>query len=164
MYTWINNYQSIYHDIQKTKTIVYIILSLLVIISCFSIASISLMTISKKTRDIAILRSMGANNLMIQLIFLCYGLRSIFIGTFIGLSLSVIIISHYKKIMFFLEKQFKGNILLDNIYYNHFFLLQINLLDVINIFISTIIIGIITNWYPAYYASKINPSNILKEY
>lgn len=54
--------------------------------------------------------------------------------------------------------------LLDNIYYNNFFMLKINFLDVIIIFISTMIIGMITNWYPAYYASKIDPSKILKEY
>ncbi|WP_254056351.1 FtsX-like permease family protein [Buchnera aphidicola] len=164
VYTWINNYQSIYHDIRKIKTIVYIILSLLVIISCFSVASISLMTISKKIQDIAILRSMGASKSTIQLIFLCYGLRSIFIGMLIGLLLGITVILNSKKIMLFLEKNFPENILLNNIYYNHFLLLEINLLDIIIIFSSIIIIGISTNWYPAYYASKINPSKILKKY
>jgi len=164
LYTWINDYKYVFHDIKIIKAIVYLALILLVVISCFSIASISLMTISKKTQDIAILRSMGANNFLIQLVFLYYGLRSIIIGNLIGLSTGIVIILNSKKIMFFLEKYFKKNILLDNVYYNNFFLLRINLLDVIIIFISTIIIGVITNCYPAYYAGKINPSTILKEH
>lgn len=164
VYTWINNYKNIYHNIKKIKVIVYLGLLLLVIISCFSIASISLMTISKKTRDIAILRSMGANNFLIQMIFLYYGLRSIIIGNLIGLFIGIVTILNCKRIIIFLEKNYKNNIFLDNIYCNIFFLLKIHSLDIIIIFISTIIIGIITNFYPAYFASKINPSEILKEY
>ncbi|QCI22744.1 FtsX-like permease family protein [Buchnera aphidicola] len=163
-YTWIDSYKYIYHDIKKIKTILYLGLFFLVIISCFSISSISLMTISKKTREIAILRSMGANNFLIQLIFLYYGLRSIIIGNLIGLFIGIVTILNSKKIIFFLEKKFTYNILIDNIYYNNFFLLKINISDVIIIFTSTIIIGIMTNYYPAYYASKINPSKILKQY
>ncbi|AEO08649.1 membrane component of lipoprotein export ABC transporter [Buchnera aphidicola str. Ak (Acyrthosiphon kondoi)] len=163
-YTWTNSYKYIYHDIKKIKVIVYLSISLLVIISCFSIASISLMTISKKTQEIAILRSIGANNILIQLIFLYYGLRTIIVGNLIGLFLGIITILNSKRIMLFLEKKFQDNMLLDNFYYHCFFLLKINLSDVIIIFISTTIIGIITNWYPVRYASKINPSKILREY
>jgi len=164
VYTWINSYKYIYHNIKKIKIMVYLGLLLLVIISCFSIISISLITISKKTREIAILRSMGADDLIIQMTFLYYGLRSIIMGNLIGLLISVVTILNFEKIIIFLEKNFKNNILLDNIYCKSFFLLKINPLDIIVIFISIIIIGIITNVYPAYYASKINPSDVLKEY
>lgn len=164
LYTWINDYIYIYHDINTIKAIIYLSLSCLIIMSCFSVTSISLMTISKKTQEIAILRSMGANNFLIQMIFLYYGMRSIIISTLIGLSLGVITILNFKKIIFFLDKFFKNSILLDNIYYKNFFLLELNLLDIFIIIISTSIIGIIINWYPAYYASNLNPSEILKEY
>ncbi|WP_367677743.1 FtsX-like permease family protein [Buchnera aphidicola] len=163
-YSWIDSYHYIYNDIKKMKAIIYFILLLLVIISSFSITSLSIMTISKKTQEIAILRTIGANNCLIQIIFLYYGLRSVMIGTFLGLITGIIIVLNFKGIVFFLDKSFKDNILLDNIYYHHFLLLKINISDVITILISTIIIGIIANWYPAYYASKINPSKILKEY
>jgi len=164
LYTWINDYKYIYHDINTVKAIIYLSLLFLIIMSCFSITSISLMTISKKTQEIAILRSMGANNFLIQTIFLYYGMRSIIISALIGLFLGVMTILNFKKIVFFLDKFFKNNILLDNIYYKNFFLLELNLLDVFIIFISTLIMGIIINWYPAYYASNLNPSEILKEY
>ncbi|AHG60367.1 FtsX-like permease family protein [Buchnera aphidicola] len=164
IYTWINGYKYIYNDIKIMKATLYLILSLLVILSSFSIASISIMTISKKTKEIAILRSIGANNFLIQIIFLYYGLRSIIISTFFGLLLGIIIVLNFKSIVFFLDKYFKDNILLNNIYYNNFLFLKLNISDVIIVFISIIIIGILANWYPAYYASRINPSKILKEY
>ncbi|WP_236854777.1 FtsX-like permease family protein [Buchnera aphidicola] len=164
LYTWINDYKYIYHDINVMKAIIYLFLLLLIIISCFSITSISLMTISKKTQEIAILRSMGANNFLIQIIFLYYGIRSIIISSMIGIFLSLISILNFKNIIFFLEYFFKKSILLDNIYYKNFFLLELNLFDVSVVFINILIIGIITNWYPAYYASRLNPSEILKEY
>ncbi|WP_253254791.1 FtsX-like permease family protein [Buchnera aphidicola] len=164
LYTWINDYKYIYHEINMIKAIIYLSLLFLIIISCFSITSISLMTISKKTKDIAILRSIGANDFLIQKIFLYYGMRSIIISTIMGLSLGIITILNFKKIIFCLNTCFKDNILLDNIYYKNFFLLELKLLDVLIIFIGTLIIGMITNWYPAYYASHLNPSETLKEY
>ncbi|CAL4322694.1 Lipoprotein-releasing system transmembrane protein LolE [Buchnera aphidicola (Protaphis terricola)] len=164
LYTWINSYKYIYDDINKTKIIIYITLFLLIIISCFSIISISLLSISKKTKDIAILRSIGANNFLIQLIFLYYGMRFIFVSSFIGIITGTLTVLNYKKITFFLEKFFHHSLLLNNIYYQNFLLLKINISDLINIFIITIIIAILTNWYPAYYASKIDPNKILKKF
>ncbi|QCI17116.1 FtsX-like permease family protein [Buchnera aphidicola (Aphis helianthi)] len=164
LYTWINNYKYIYDDIKKIKIIIFTTLFLIIIISCFSVISISLLSISKRVKDIAILRSIGANNILIQLVFLYYGFRLVFIGNIIGLIAGFITVLNYKQIMFFLEKYFNNNLLLNNIYYHHFLLLQLNLSDIIIIFLSTIIIGLITNWYPSYYASKINPSKILKKF
>ncbi len=164
LYTWIKDYKYIYDDIKKIKMIIYVLLFLLIIISTFGVISISLLSISKKIKDISILRSIGANNMLIQLIFLYYGFRSIFIGSLIGLISGIITVLNSEKIMFFLEKNFSNNLLVNNIYYHNFLLLQLNLSDIIIIFISTIIIGIITNWYPAYYASKIDPSKMLKKF
>ncbi|ALD15246.1 membrane protein [Buchnera aphidicola (Aphis glycines)] len=164
LYTWINNYQYIYNDINKIKTIIYITLLMLIIISSFSIISVSLLSISKKIKDISILRSIGANNILIQLIFLYYGFRFILIGNVIGLFFGVITILNFKNIMCFLEKHFNNNLLLNNIYYHNFLLLDLNLSDIIIIFISTIVIGILSNLYPAYYASKIDPNKILKKF
>ncbi|WP_261979667.1 FtsX-like permease family protein [Buchnera aphidicola] len=163
-YSWINSYKYIYDDIKKMKVMIYFILFLLTIISSFSITSISIMTISKKTQEIAILRTMGATKFLIQIIFVYYGLRSVIVGAFIGLITGIITVLNFENIVFLLNKYFKDNILLDNIYYHHFLILKLNISDIIIIFTTTIIIGIIANWYPAYYASKINPSKILKEY
>lgn len=164
LYTWIGSYKNIYHNIKKIKSIIYITLILLIIISCFSIISISLISIAKKTKEIAILRSIGADKFLIQRIFLFYGIRSIIIGNIIGLSAGIILIMNFNKVVSFLEKHFKNNLLLNNIYFKNFLLLEINILDIIIIFISTLIIGIVMNYYPAYYASRIEPSKILKQY
>ncbi|QCI18273.1 FtsX-like permease family protein [Buchnera aphidicola (Aphis nasturtii)] len=164
LYTWINNYKYIYNDIKKIKIIIYITLFMLIIISSFSVISISLLSISKKIKDISILRSMGANNILIQLIFLYYGFRFVLVGNLIGLLSGIVIILNCKKIMFFLEKYFNNSLLLNNVYYHNFLLLNLHLSDIIIIFISTIVIGIISNWYPAYYAAKIDPSKVLKKF
>ncbi|QCI24368.1 FtsX-like permease family protein [Buchnera aphidicola (Muscaphis stroyani)] len=164
IYTWMNSYKNIYHDINMIKKIVYISVFLIVIISCFSISSFSLMSISKKTREIAILRSIGANNLLIRLIFLYHGLRLIIIGNLIGISTSTVIILNFVKIKDFLVINLNYKIFLDNSYFINFFLLKINYIDVIQTFALTLIIGILTNLYPLYSASNINPIEILKEY
>lgn len=164
LYTWIDNYKSIVRDINSIKGIIYLSLLLLIIISSLTVISISLMTISERTQEIAILRSMGANNKLIQTIFFYYGIRSIIISSIIGLCTGTAIILNFEKIIFYLNKFYKYNILLDNIYYKHYFLLKFNMFDFIIIFFTTIVIGIITNLYPAYYASKIHPSKILKEH
>lgn len=163
-YTWINNYKYIYHNIKTIKAIIYVTLFFIVTISFFSVISITLRLISKKTKDIAILRSIGASNMLIQLIFFFYGMRFIFIGNLIGLIIGIVTVLNFKKIMFFLDKNFQDTWLLRNIYFKNFLLLKLELSDLFIIFIGTLIIGAVTNWYPSYCALKIRPNKILKEY
>jgi lipoprotein-releasing system permease protein len=161
-YNWIQVYKNIYQNIKTIKMIIYFTLLLLIIISCFSIVSILITTIFRKTKEIAILRSIGASNFLIQTIFLYHGLSYIIFGNVIGILISTITILNYSKIMFILKTYFKNNILFDSVYYYNFISLKLDFLDIVFIFISTVIIGIIVNWYPAYYASKIHPNKILK--
>lgn len=163
-YTWINNYKYIYHNIKTIKAIIYVTLFFIVTISFFSVISITLRLISKKTKDIAILRSIGASNILIQLIFFFYGMRFIFVGNLIGLIIGIVTVLNFKKIIFFLDKNFQDTWLLKNIYFKNFLLLKLESSDLFIIFIGTLIIGAVTNWYPSYCALKIRPNKILKEY
>ncbi|WP_422667219.1 FtsX-like permease family protein [Buchnera aphidicola] len=163
-YTWINTYKHLYNDIQSMKTIVYLSISIIIIISCFNITAISFISILQKTKEIAILKSMGASNRLIQLIFLYYGLRFIIISTLLGLLIGIITILNFNDITYYLEKIFRQNIILHNLYHAHFLLLKLHTFDIIMILVITVFIGIITNLYPSYYATTINPSKILKEY
>ncbi|CAL4322014.1 FtsX-like permease family protein [Buchnera aphidicola] len=163
IYTWMKTYKDFYHDIQKIKITIYCAISIVIIISCLSTVSISFISILKKTKEIAILRSMGANNSLIQLIFLCYGLRFVVSGIFFGLLIGIITILNFENIIFFLKIFFKNTIFLNDLHLTDYLLLKLHVLDVITILIVTIIIGILTNIYPSYYATTINPSKVLKE-
>ncbi|XBC38472.1 MAG: FtsX-like permease family protein [Buchnera aphidicola (Melaphis rhois)] len=162
--TWIAEYGFIYRDIKLIKTIIYSTMILIIIISCFSIASITLLEVSKKVNSIAILKTLGLDNYIIRIIFLIHGIKSIFKVGMSSLLFSIILLLNFKRLIHYIEKYLDRKILSENIYFIDFIPISVSCVDIISIFCILFLIGCITSYYPAYYASKINPIEILKKY
>ncbi|MEN2840243.1 Lipoprotein-releasing system transmembrane protein LolE [Mannheimia haemolytica] len=71
--TWIDKFGYMYNDIQLIRTVMYIAMVLVIGVACFNIISTLIMAVKDKQGDIAILRTLGANNGFIRRIFLWYG-------------------------------------------------------------------------------------------
>lgn len=85
--------ETLYQVMRLESWAVYFILSLILILAVFNIAGFLIMLLLDKKKDIFILKSMGADRSMIQNIFIYEGLTISFLGCFIGLILSIVIIS-----------------------------------------------------------------------
>ena len=72
--TWVNKFGYMYNDIQLVRTVMYIAMVLVIGVACFNIISTLVMAVKDKQGDIAIMRTLGANNGFIKWIFLRYGL------------------------------------------------------------------------------------------
>lgn len=81
---WSEKYGYMYQDIQLVRMLMYIAMVLMIAVSCFNIVSTLIMAVKDKQNDIAILRTLGANDLFIKRVFLSYGLQCGIKGCLIG--------------------------------------------------------------------------------
>jgi lipoprotein-releasing system permease protein len=88
---WIAMNYSLFSALKLEKIAMFVILTLIILVAAFGIASTLFMMVMKKTKEIAILKSMGATRQSIMQIFVMDGLLIGFIGTALGLVLGVIL-------------------------------------------------------------------------
>lgn len=161
--SWINTYGYMYNDIQMIRTIMYLAMILVIFVACFNIVSTLIITVKNKSNDIAILRTMGAENNLIYTIFIIYGLLTGLIGCIIGILLGIITSLKLTVIIKEIEKCIGYKFLSSNIYFIDFLPSKIHILDIIIVFIITLIFSLLASIYPANSACKIHPSYILNK-
>ena len=82
--SWIDLNKNLLSALKLEKTVMFIILSLIVLVACFNICSSLIMIVKDKTRDIGVLKSLGVNRLGIMTIFTLDGFLIGLIGTTVG--------------------------------------------------------------------------------
>ena len=151
---WIQMNHNLFSALKLEKKAMFIILTLIVLVAAFNIASTLIMMVMGKTRDIAILKAMGASNKSIKKIFIFKGLvigsTGAALGTFFGF-LGCFILKHYK----FIE-------LPGDVYYFTTLPVQLKILDVLIIVCSTMLICFLAAIYPATHASRLDPVEAIR--
>ncbi|MDP8184754.1 lipoprotein-releasing ABC transporter permease subunit LolE [Phocoenobacter skyensis] len=159
--TWIDKFGYMYNDIHLIRTIMYIAMVLVIGVACFNIISTLVMTVKDKQGDIAIQRTLGANNRFIQQIFLWYGLISGMKGAVAGIILGCIVSLNLTSIIKGIESLVGIHFLSDGIYFINFLPSELHLLDIVWVLLATIILSLIASLYPAIRASKLQPAKVL---
>ena len=95
--TWFDLHRELYTVMQLERWAAYIILSLIIAVASFNLLGSLTMTVIEKTRDIGILKSMGATNLAVRRIFLYQGLLVGVVGTVAGIALGVLVVILQQK-------------------------------------------------------------------
>ncbi|MFH1190380.1 MAG: ABC transporter permease [Candidatus Omnitrophota bacterium] len=152
--TWEDMNKNLLVALKLEKTVMFIILTLIVTVACFNIASTLIMTVLEKTKDIGILKAIGATNLNVMAIFALQGGLIGIIGTALGTGLGTGIC--------YLLKTYKFITLPKEIYYIDKLPIKIAEGDIQLIVISSILISFVATLYPAYKASKLQPVEALR--
>lgn len=152
--TWIDSNRNLLEALKLEKTVMFIILTLIVTVACFNIASTLIMTVLEKTKDIGILKAIGASNLDIMSIFAMQGLVIGALGTSLGSALGIL--------MCWCLKTYKFITLPKDIYYIDRLPVKLEMPDIAVIVISSIIISFVATIYPAYKASRLDPVESLR--
>ncbi|MGX2956714.1 lipoprotein-releasing ABC transporter permease subunit LolE [Ursidibacter arcticus] len=161
LHTWIDKFGYMYNDIQLIRTVMYIAMVLVIGVACFNIISTLVMAVKDKQGDIAIQRTLGANNRFIQQIFLWYGLISGMKGALFGVILGVIVALNLTAIIKGIETLIGTKLLSDGIYFIDFLPSEIHWLDIVWVLLATIILSLLASLYPAIRASKLEPAKVL---
>ena len=162
IYTWADMNSSLFSALKVERNVMFIILSLIIIVAAFNIISGLTILVKNKTRDIAILKSIGVQNNSITKIFFMVGF---FIGTsatFFGIFLGVIFSIYIENIRFFLSSIFNISLFPEEIYFLSKMPSEINVNSIFIIAICSILVTIIVSIYPARQAAKQDPIKSLK--
>ena len=152
---WMQLNQAIFQAMKKERLAMFIILILTIVVAAVGIASTLIMLVMGKTRDIAILKAMGATDKSIRKSFVFSGMIIGLIGAGLGLGSGLLlctILKHYDVThltggVFYLMKTVP---------------VKLEILDIISILSATLVICYLVTLYPARQAAKTNPMDSIR--
>ncbi|KAB0671104.1 lipoprotein-releasing ABC transporter permease subunit [Oryzomonas sagensis] len=159
---WMQMNRNILFALKTEKMVMFIILTLIVLVAAFGIASTLFMVVMEKTRDIAILKSMGATGLSIMKIFVLEGLIIGVIGTILGVASGLLIALNLEPIITVVEKVTGLNFFSKDVYYLDHFPSMVVPSDVVLISVTAVLISFIATLYPSWQASRMLPAEALR--
>jgi lipoprotein-releasing system permease protein len=159
---WKHSDSSIFHAVVVEKNVMTLILSIIILVAMFSIVSGLTMLTSSKTRDIAILRTLGITQSSIMKIFFYMGASIGIFGTVTGISLGLLVSLNIERIKRFLESLSGSSLFNEEIYFLSQIPSKIDWYEVTYTAVFTLILSFIAALYPARRASKLDPAEALR--
>ena len=151
---WMQMNRNLFSALKLEKTVMFIILALIILVAAFNIASSLIMMVMEKTKDIAILKAMGATDGSIRKIFVFEGLLIGALGTFLGVVIGFVMCALLEKYKFI---ELPGDV-----YYLTTLPVKLDLMDVVVIAASALVICFLATLYPARQASKLDPVEAIR--
>jgi len=159
---WTRQHANLFAAIQMEKRVMFVILTLIIAVAAFNIVSTLVMGVTEKKTDIAILRTLGATQKSILLIFIAQGSIIGIVGTFFGIISGVLISTNIDIIIPFIENIFDVHFLSKDVYYISEVPSKLLISDIYAIGLMGLILSFIATIYPSYKASKVDPATALK--
>ncbi len=162
VYTWADLNESLFSALKVERNVMFIILSLIIIVAAFNIISGLTILVKNKTREIAILKSIGVQNKSIIKIFFMVGFLIGSIATLFGMIIGTLFSYYIENIREFLSDVFNISLFPEEIYFLSKMPSEINIQSIFLIAICSLTITSIVSIYPAIKASKLDPIKGLK--
>ncbi len=162
IYSWADMNRSLFSALKVERNVMFIILSLIIIVAAFNIISGLTILVRNKTREIAILKSIGVLNKSIIKIFFFIGLIIGTSATFFGIILGITFSKYVENLRQFLSSVFNISLFPEEIYFLSTMPSEINPISILVISLSSIFITIIVSIFPAMKAAKLDPVQGLK--
>jgi len=162
IYTWSDLNKSFFSALKVERNVMFIILTLIVIVAAFNIISGLTILIKNKTKEIAILKTLGLSNSSIQKSFFLTGFSIGFFATISGIILGIIFSYNIEKLRLILSSVFNLEIFPPDIYFLETLPSEISLSSIMIIFILSLIVSAIASYLPAMTISKMKTFRALK--
>ena len=159
---WMRMNKNLFSALRLEKIVMFIILILIILVAAFNIVSTLFMVVMEKTKEIAILKSMGASRASIMKIFSFQGLIIGLLGTLIGCVGGFTIVPNLNEIVGFIENIFGISAFPSDVYYLDKLPSEIQYMDSLLIVVFSIAICFVASLYPAWRASRIDPVDGLR--
>ncbi len=162
IYSWSDLNKSLFSALKVERNVMFIILSLIVVVAAFNIISGLTILIKNKTKEIAILKTLGLSNKSIKKSFFLTGLTIGFLATISGIILGILVSINIEKFRLFLLSVFNFEIFPSDIYFLDKLPSEINVNSIFIIFIISLFISAIASYLPAMRISKMRTFRALR--
>ncbi|MFZ5562521.1 MAG: lipoprotein-releasing ABC transporter permease subunit [Thermodesulfobacteriota bacterium] len=151
---WMSMNRNLFSALKLEKTVMFIILTLIILVAAFNIASSLIMIVMNKKREIGILKAMGATRKSIKRIFVVEGMIIGGAGTLLGVCFGVVACLLLKRYQFI--------DLPDDVYYITTLPVQLDWTDGLLIALAALAICYLATLYPASQASRVDPVEAIR--
>ena len=162
IYTWSDLNKTLFSALKVERNVMFIILSLIVVVAAFNIISGLIILIKNKTKEIAILKTLGLSNRSIKKTFFLTGLTIGFFASICGVLLGILISLNIEKLRVLLSTVFNLEIFPSDIYFLDKLPSEINFNLTLVIFLISLIISAIASYLPATRISKMSTFRALR--
>jgi len=161
-FSWVDNNKTFYDALLVERNVMFIILTLIIIVAAFNIISGLTILVKNKTKEIAILKTIGFSSFSINKIFFVTGSSIGIAGTLFGVILGVLFSYNIETIRIFLSNVLQIEIFPAEIYFLSKMPSEIHIPTIIIISCISLIITFLSSIIPSIKASRINPIESLK--
>tara|TARA_B100001559_G_scaffold218275_1_gene183072 strand:+ start:182 stop:1411 length:1230 start_codon:yes stop_codon:yes gene_type:complete len=160
--TWSETNRSFFNALKVERNVMFIILTLIIIVAAFNIISGLTILIKNKTKEIAIIKTLGLSENSIIKSFFLTGFTIGFLATITGVMFGILFSIYIDEIRNFLSMVFGINIFPSDVYYLERMPSEINSLSVSIVFFLSLVITTLASYFPARTISKMKTTEALK--
>jgi lipoprotein-releasing system permease protein len=158
--SWKETHGTLFEAIQFEKLLIGLMLFLIVGVASILVLSTIVMTVKSKEREVGILKTIGANNKQLVMIFFFQGLMVSMIGLVFGLLIGLLITFNLNNFITFIESVLQRNLL--EAYFINYFPYHVDYAQILLICSLSFIFSVISSLLPALRVIKLNPIEILR--
>jgi lipoprotein-releasing system permease protein len=159
---WQQSNDSFFAAVTVERNVMFLILTLIIVVAAFNVISSMIMMVKDKTRDIAVLRTLGAGRGAIMRIFLMAGASIGVTGTAIGFLLGVVFCANIENIRQFLQ-HISGTTLFDpTVYFLEQLPAVLDWQEVVEVVVMALVLSLLATLYPSWRAARTDPVEALR--
>lgn len=159
---WTDKHANFFRSIEITKSMMFIILSMIVAVAAFNIVATLVMIVKEKQSDIAILRTLGARPVNVLVVFAVQGVLIGLAGTLLGAGIGVVLSRHLESLIDVLQRLFHTQFLNPQVYYMSELPAYVQGSDVLRVCVVAFLLCALATIYPAWRAARTAPAEALR--
>ncbi len=160
--TWQQTNQIFFNALQVERNVMFLILTLIILVAALNIISGLIMLVKDKSRDIAILRTMGATRSAVMRVFLITGTTIGVAGTLAGLALGLAFCINIEGLRQFIQ-QLTGTVVFSpEVYYLSRLPAEVDWSEVSAVVVMSIVLSVLATLYPSWRAARLDPVEALR--
>ena len=160
--TWMDLNRNFLEALKLEKLVMFIVVIMTTVVAAFGIVNTLIMSVMEKTKDIGILRAVGARVSGVLQIFLFQGLGLGCMGILLGVIGGVSLAASLNNIINFISRLIGRSLIPKDIYYFDHLPIYFNVKDISIIAVCAFMITLLASIYPAYHASRLKPTEALR--
>jgi lipoprotein-releasing system permease protein len=159
---WTQSNNSLFAAVEVERNVMFLILTLIIVVAAFNVISSLIMMVKDKTRDIAVLRTIGAGSGAVMRIFLMCGASVGVAGTVVGAVLGLVFCLNIETIRHWLESLTGTNLFNPEVYFLSQLPAVLDWREVTQVVVMALVLSLLATLYPSWRAARTDPVEALR--